>query len=106
MSQPTLTGTCSLCRKAFSRRSMTQHLISCGLPDPKLPAAGAPAKPPNRSFHLFVDVRYAKEYWLHLAGGRIAGQCGLFSAQDLGRMLWAPEGLHDRRKALRLSALG
>jgi len=67
MSQPTLTGTCSLCGKGFSRRSMTQHLKSCGLPDSKLPAAPAPAKPPNQSFHLFVDVRYAKEYWLHLA---------------------------------------
>lgn len=67
MSQPTLMGICSLCGKGFSRRSMTQHLKSCSLPDPMLPAAAAPAKPRNRSFHLFVDGRYGKEYWLHLA---------------------------------------
>jgi hypothetical protein len=46
---------------------MMRHLESCGLPGPKRSAAAAPAKPPTRSFHLFVDVRRAQEYWLHLA---------------------------------------
>ena len=68
MSRQTLTGTCSLCGKNFNRASMTRHLKTCGLPDPKAPVAAAPAKlPPSRSFHLFVEARYAKTYWLHLA---------------------------------------
>lgn len=67
MSQPIFPGTCCLCKKSFSRRSMTQHLKSCGLPGPARPAATAPTKTPDRSFHLFIDVRYAQEYWLHVA---------------------------------------
>jgi hypothetical protein len=46
---------------------MTQHLKTCGLAGPKRAAATAPAKLPNRSFHLFIDVRHAPDYWLHLA---------------------------------------
>jgi len=64
---------------------MTQHLKGCGLPGPKLPAAAAPEKPPNRSFHLFVDVRYAQEYWLHLAVP--AGQ-SLGSVDYFLRKIW------------------
>lgn len=85
MSQLISPGTCGLCGKSFSRRSMTQHLKGCGLPGPKLPAAAAPEKPPNRSFHLFVDVRYAQEYWLHLAVP--AGQ-SLGSVDYFLRKIW------------------
>jgi len=45
---------------------MTRHLKAC-LPGPKAPVA-APAKlSPGQSFHLFVEARYSKAYWLHLA---------------------------------------
>ena len=67
MSSQTLTGTCNLCGKSFSRASMTRHLKTCGLPDPKAPIAAAPAKlSPSQRFHLFVEARYAKTFWLHL----------------------------------------
>jgi hypothetical protein len=46
---------------------MTQHLKTCGLTGSKRLAATAPAKLTDRSFHLFIDVRYAPDYWLHLA---------------------------------------
>jgi Plasmid pRiA4b ORF-3-like protein len=68
MNKQTSTGTCSLCGKHFSRASMTRHLKACGLPDLKSPVATAPAREPSsRSFHLFVEARYNKAYWLHLA---------------------------------------
>lgn len=68
MSHQTLTGTCSLCGKSFSRTSMTLHLKKCGLPDAEERGAAVPAElPSNRSYHLFVEARYARAYWLHLA---------------------------------------
>jgi hypothetical protein len=38
---------------------MTNHLKSCGLP--------ATRQPGGKSFHLFVEARYDKFYWMHLA---------------------------------------
>ncbi|HXN49192.1 MAG TPA: hypothetical protein VN893_21240 [Bryobacteraceae bacterium] len=68
MSRQTSTGTCSLCGKHFSRATMTRHLETCGSPDTKSPVAAAPAQVrSSRTFHLFVEARYAKTYWLHLA---------------------------------------
>lgn len=60
-------GTCGLCGKTFSRRSMTNHLKTCGLTRAERSATTAPAKPADRRFHLFIDARYAPDYWLHLA---------------------------------------
>lgn len=60
-------GTCSLCGKTFSRRSMGRHLESCGLTAGGPLAATAPAKLCDPRFHLFIDARYAPDYWLHLA---------------------------------------
>ncbi len=68
MRRQTSMGTCSLCGKAFSRLSMTRHLMTCNLPGPKWLAATPPAeRMSNSSFHLFVDGRYATAYWMHLA---------------------------------------
>jgi hypothetical protein len=64
---------------------MSQHLKSCGLPGPKRSAANAPAKPRERSFHLFVDDRYAKQYWLHLA---IPGEESLSGVDYFLRRIW------------------
>jgi len=46
---------------------MGRHLKGCGLAGRARSGAAAPAKLAERSFHLFVDVRYAPDYWLHLA---------------------------------------
>lgn len=64
---------------------MTHHLKGCGLTGPKLPAAVAPAKPPTRSFHLFVDARYDKDYWLHLA---VPAKSSLSSVDYFLREIW------------------
>jgi hypothetical protein len=44
---------------------MTRHLKTCGLPAAYAPAESATKLPP--AFHLFVDARYNKTYWMHLA---------------------------------------
>lgn len=86
MSQPTLMGTCSLCASRLSRASMTRHLKTCSLHDPKLLAALAPAKqPPSRSFHLFAEARYAKAYWMHLA---VPVEAPLWRVDAFLRQIW------------------
>ncbi len=57
-------GICSICGTTVKRVEMTRHIQRCGVPDPKAPVTKRPANP---SFHLFVDGRYAKKYWMHLA---------------------------------------
>jgi hypothetical protein len=47
---------------------MTRHLKTCGLPDAKrLAVTGSVEQSPRQSFHLFVEGRYNKAYWIHLA---------------------------------------
>jgi hypothetical protein len=52
------TGRCNLCGGSFSRIAMSRHLQSCR-------PSGAVGMAPT--FHVFVDGKYAKEYWLHVA---------------------------------------
>jgi Plasmid pRiA4b ORF-3-like protein len=59
MSKQAMTGTCGLCGGTFSRIAMTNHLKRCEAPDPKSPKVAG--------LHLFVESRYNKSYWLHIA---------------------------------------
>lgn len=61
------TGKCCLCGEIVSRASMTRHLNACSQPDaPRVsPAAGKQASGP--SFHLVIEGRDAKAYWMHVA---------------------------------------
>jgi hypothetical protein len=51
-------GECNLCGATFSRQKMTRHLAACQ------PSAH---KSSGTAFHLFVEARYDKAYWLHVA---------------------------------------
>lgn len=63
MSKPKSSGTCNLCGKTFGRAAMTRHLGTCSLlPDP----AGS-VRETEPGFHLLVQPRYNKDYWMHLA---------------------------------------
>jgi len=62
------TGKCRLCDANFSKRAFTNHLKSCLLASG--PSGGPPPKLTAKTggcFHLFIEGRYSKEYWLHLA---------------------------------------
>lgn len=61
MSRLPMTGKCNLCGGSFSRASMTRHLMTCSRPGPSQTSQD------NQSFHLFVEDRYDKVYWMHLA---------------------------------------
>ena len=65
MSRSTM-GTCSLCGGRFGRASMTRHLEKCGQSQSPPASAKQAKRPAKGSFHLFVQGRHAKQYWMHL----------------------------------------
>jgi Plasmid pRiA4b ORF-3-like protein len=86
MSKQTSMGTCHLCGQRFSRLTMTRHLKTCGLPAAQPPAASGSARQrPGQSFHLFVEGRYAKMYWMHLA---VPAQIPLGDLDAFLRQIW------------------
>lgn len=70
-------GTCELCGRKFSKASMTRRLR--GGDQPKSPAqpAGAGKRRAPQSFHLVIEGRYAKGYWIHAAVPAAAPLSGL-----------------------------
>ena len=60
MSKGATAGRCQFCSQVLPRAVMARHLSSCGQP-------GASAMSTGPSFHLFVEGRHAKAYWMHVA---------------------------------------
>ena len=58
--QPSI-GKCNLCGESVGRPAMRRHLTACGQPE----ASGT--QPLGPSFHLVVEGRHAKAYWMHVA---------------------------------------
>lgn len=61
MSQSESIGQCYLCEKSFKKRAMTRHIKSCLAKSDRF--AGSQG---GGSYHLIVQGRYHKQYWLHL----------------------------------------
>ena len=55
-------GTCLLCKKTFSKQSVSAHLKACR---EKHPAKGSRLKA-AQTLHLVVEGTYLPEYWMHL----------------------------------------
>ena len=55
-------GTCNLCNRDFAKGAMTRHMRSC-----RNKTADASQGPSSKSFHVIVEGRYYKDYWMHLA---------------------------------------
>ena len=78
--QTASTGTCALCGRVLARSGMSRHLKKC-VSERDAQAKGKKAK----VFHLFVEDRWCKEYWLHVE----AKTCVPLEALDLFlRNLW------------------
>lgn len=61
------TGKCHLCGETLGRTVMTRHLSRCGRPQPSASVTAAARKKTVKCFHLAVEGRYDKDYWMHLA---------------------------------------
>lgn len=59
-------GKCYLCGEIVGKASMTRHLLACCPPDVSQPLASG-KQPTGQSFHLLVEGRQAKAYWMHVA---------------------------------------
>jgi hypothetical protein len=60
-------GECHLCGGTFNRVSMTRHLSGCSRPEVPPLSATAGDREFGHAFHLFVEGRDVKAYWMHLA---------------------------------------
>jgi hypothetical protein len=60
-------GVCNFCKGEFGKGAMTRHLANCKQRE-AAPVAGNGRQKvqPARLFHLLVEGRRLKEYWLHL----------------------------------------
>jgi hypothetical protein len=78
-------GKCNLCGELVGQASMARHLNACGHPEGSwlLPASGKRAPAP--SFHLAIEGRDAKAYWMHVAMPQSAP---LRKLDDLLRRTW------------------
>jgi hypothetical protein len=62
MNDETTSGLCRLCHRSVGKRQMGRHLNSCWEKH-LLPNSSKKAR---RWFHLVVDGKYARDYWLHV----------------------------------------
>jgi len=66
MSKLQSTGKCHLCGEVVGRAAMTRHLAACSQPQAST-VAFTGKQQLGQSFHLFVEGRDAKAYWMHLS---------------------------------------
>jgi hypothetical protein len=85
MSKQQSLGKCNLCGEIAGKASMTQHLSACRQPEAsgRLPASGK--RPPVPSFHLAIEGRDAKAYWMHVA---VPVTAPLNKLDDFLRHIW------------------
>ncbi len=82
--QPSM-GKCHLCGGTFNRVSMTRHLRGCSGLELPTPAASVGKQERGHSFHLVVEGRDAKAYWMHVA---IPVQAPLSRLDGFLRQIW------------------
>jgi hypothetical protein len=60
-------GICQFCKKRFSKGTIARHLQSCASREwTELSRRKNPRRKKTRVFHLLVEGRHLKAYWLHL----------------------------------------
>lgn len=79
---PKMKGKCYLCGGTFSKSAMTRHLARCKREHVLEMSGGRLA---GRSFHLVVEGRYDREYWLHL---EVSAKKTLDSLDSFLRDIW------------------
>src|ERR1700730_13179956 len=67
MSKRQSMGKCNLCGEIAGQASMTRHLGACCRPEASGLLPASENRPPAPSFHLAIEGRDAKAYWMHAA---------------------------------------
>ena len=80
------TGLCQFCGKAFAKRSVSKHLDSCIKAQETIAAANAKTTPKEDTlYHLVIQDKYAKDFWLHL---EMTGSATLKKLDEYLRAIW------------------
>jgi len=67
MSKQQSMGKCYLCGEIVGKASITRHLFACCHPEASKLSPASGKQPTGQSFHLLVEGREAKAYWMHVA---------------------------------------
>src|ERR1700747_3096635 len=67
MSKQQSMGKCNLCGEMASQASMTRHLQACSPPEASELSPASRKQTPGPNFHLAIEGRDAKVYWMHVA---------------------------------------
>jgi hypothetical protein len=67
MSKQQSMGKCNLCGETASQASMTRHLQACSPPEASGLSPASRKQTPGPNFHLAIEGRDAKAYWMHVA---------------------------------------
>jgi hypothetical protein len=121
MSKQQSMGKCYLCGEIVGKASMTRHLLACCHLEVSrlLPSSGK--QPTGQSFHLLVEGREAKAYWMHVAVPMSASLnkldhflrhtwlecCGHLSAFEIGGKRYVSNPMDEdelRDKEMRMTA--
>ena len=60
-------GKCNLCGEMAGEASMTRHLSACRQPNASELLPASEKRPPVPNFHLAIEGRDSKAYWMHVA---------------------------------------
>ncbi|MBA2287214.1 MAG: hypothetical protein H0W02_17205 [Ktedonobacteraceae bacterium] len=86
MTRQSSQGTCTFCHKELSKAGMTRHLAACeqrAAVQAKI--GGHPKGQKTRAFHLVVEGRQLRMYWLHL---EVMGSTTLATLDRFLRAIW------------------
>jgi hypothetical protein len=114
MSKPQSMGKCNLCEEIVGQASMTRHLSACCQPKASALFPASEKRPPVPNFHLAIEGRDAKAYWMHVAVPLTAPLsklddflchtwlecCGHLSAFEIGGKRYASEPM-DKEMSMR-----
>lgn len=79
-------GICQFCGGEFAKRSMTKHLTGCKKALAAIAAADSETASKNNGiYHLVIQDRYRKAFWLHL---EMTGTARLIALDEYLRAIW------------------
>src|SRR5258708_20864512 len=85
MSKQQSMGKCNLCGELAGQASMTRHLSACYQPEASGLLPASERRPPAPRFHLAIEGRDAKAYWMHVA---VPLTAPLSKLDDFLRHIW------------------
>ena len=85
MSKQQSMGKCNLCGEMAGQASMTRHLQACSPPEASGLSPASRKQTPGPNFHLAIEGRDAKAYWMHVA---IPLTAPLSKLDDFLRHIW------------------